>query len=382
MRHEWQRARQTRADRYRHPGTNDDHQRQHQHGRVEPREADADARDFHLTAAAQQDAQDQAGQTHDRQVDERARPDAPDHRWPRFDRDHRVAGHESGPQQAVDRVIDVAEKGPRHGRASRARQAHRRLRVHPVHQPAENREGRGEGQAEVLGSARAHERGESEEQPAQPRGRHVPGPLARVDIHRVAAHHATREHEYVERPDDANERDERKGEDIGERRVVVERERNRRTQREDFGRKKRQVMVRDDLVPEHPQVPDVHTRIAVWQPQQCVCETQRQWPRKSEGDTHVSEQRCGLSPQRRGRHWRGVLNAQLGLKATATSARSSANRLRQCAAEVQHGLNLEHIHNSQLNKHLQPLIRSRVARLETHDMFVIATWRRPKSLIH
>ncbi len=140
----------------------------------------------------------------------------------------------------------------------------------------------------MLGRARAHERREAEEESADPCGDRVAGANPRIEVHRVAAHHAAREHEHVERLEDAEQRDERIGEDVGEGRVVVQRERHRRAEREDFGGQKRQAVIGDDLVPEHPEVPDVHTGITVWQPQHCVRETQRQGPRKHESDTHVS----------------------------------------------------------------------------------------------
>ena len=156
MRQERQDGHDARPDR--HPDANGDHERQHQHRRVEPREADANPVDVHLTAAAKHHADDESGETDDRQIDESARPHPPHGRRPRLDAEHRVAGHESGHQQAVDRVVGVAQKGPGHRRPRRARQPQCRLRIDPEHQPAEDRERRGERQAEVLGRARAHER--------------------------------------------------------------------------------------------------------------------------------------------------------------------------------------------------------------------------------
>ena len=60
-------------------------QRQHQHRRVQPREADADAEDVHLPAAAQHHADDEPAQADDREIDERARPDAAHLGRPRLD---------------------------------------------------------------------------------------------------------------------------------------------------------------------------------------------------------------------------------------------------------------------------------------------------------
>jgi len=121
--------------------------------------------------------------------------------------------------------------------------------------------------------------------------------------HAGAKHHQQQVDD-VEGRDQVEERADRNSEQIRERRVVVQCKRNLRAKRQNLRRQKRQLVIRDDLVPEHPEVPHVHTSIAVWHAEHRIREMQRQRPRKNERDTDVSEERCGFSPHRFGRHWR------------------------------------------------------------------------------
>ena len=60
----------------------------------------------------------------------------------------------------------------------------------------------------------------------------------------------------------AEERQQRKGERVGEQRVVVQAQVDRWRERQDLVGEERKAAVRDDLVAEDPEVPDVDARVA------------------------------------------------------------------------------------------------------------------------
>ena len=116
---------------------------------------------------------------------------------------------------------------------------------------------------------------------------------------------------------------ETKREDVCKRRVVVQRQRHARRERLDLEREERQIMVRHDLVTEHPEVPRIHAGVAGDRTRQRCAQVLRQRPREGDRDTHVPDQGAQMSAARTGRHWPGGLGTppwparKLGLRPTS-----------------------------------------------------------------
>jgi hypothetical protein len=125
----------------------------------------------------------------------------------------------------------------------------------------------------VLGAARHQHGGERKQQPGEPGLGVAPHHRSREEKHRQAVNTVSASSSTL-RGRHADRRDQRKGQHVGEHRVVVQAQVDWRAQRQDFLREQRESPVRDDLVPEQPQIPDIDAGVTRNRPRQSVGKVQ------------------------------------------------------------------------------------------------------------
>ena len=215
-----------------------------------------------------------------------------DRHRPPFDRDQRIPDDEHGHHEAIDGVVRIAEERPRHHEPGKRRLSGRRTLKYFEEKKPEDRERRGLRQAEVRARTRNHERVESEQQPGNERRSGISRPPQRVHEHRVCRPDQAAQHQQVVGDRRSEPSDQREGQHVGERGVVVQRQWHRRLiQRKDLPGQERQCVVRQNLVAEHPEVPHINAGIAGGVTRKGSVQVQCERPGERHGDGEVTDQR-------------------------------------------------------------------------------------------
>ena len=259
-----------------------------------------DAEDVDGAAAAEGDGEREAADR-DQQHVERA-PQTGDARHRNVDRpfeaDELEEQHDAGHEQAEHAVVGVGTRRPGDDGAEAEGVAQLTGVAEAPQQHDEDRQRRGRDQAEMTVAARDEHRRQGEHHAGDQGlwfGRRL---FAREQVSGVPREGDVEEEDEVERRDEPHQRNQRPGQDVGHRRVVVQAEIGGRgvgRTGEDRRRVERQTALLE-LVLENPHVPDVDAGVPGRRPGEGVVEMTRQRPRRDDRDEQEPHEDGGVPP--------------------------------------------------------------------------------------